>query len=82
MPTYEYEYIRKDGTTVRVERMRVPMADSAKPIVVEDEDGETYTAERAVSLTANMKVSWEKDTEAGDLPPVDASPEDVKRMLK
>lgn len=81
MPCYEYKYTRMDGTVVTVERSNVPMRQSQEPIMVLD-DGEVYAAERVISLTADMKVSWNVDLNAGDLPPVKASTEDVRRMFQ
>lgn len=80
MPTYEYMYKRKDGTEVIVERSNVPISERNTPIEVED-GGEVYTAERILSLTADMSYSWTDDVRNSDLPPVDAKPEDVQKVI-
>jgi hypothetical protein len=80
MPTYEYEYTRKDGKTVRVTKFAVPVEESAKPIrVVDKTDGRRYTARRIMSITARMNHSWSEDVNASDLPPKHYGPEDVAR---
>ena len=59
------------------------MSKSADPIeVVDSVDGNTYIAERILSLTADMGYSWDYATNTSDLPPVDAHPKDVEKQLK
>jgi len=80
--TYEYEYIRKDGTHVTIERSGIPMGMASEPLeVIDPEDGNRYIAERIISLTSDMSWSWESDVRNSDLPPVNADPADVKRTL-
>ena len=79
--TYEYAYTRKDGTRVEIERSGIPMSKYADPIeVVDPVDGNTYIAERILSLTSDMSHSWERDTRASDLPPINAHPDDVAKQ--
>lgn len=82
MPTYEYIYDRMDGTTVHVERINVPMSQSGDEITVVDTvDGNSYIAERFMSVTSDMKLAWTEDIRTSDLPPKHYGPEDVQRDL-
>ena len=82
MPTYEYEYTRNDGKEIRVTRYNVSVSKCSEPIeVVDESDGNTYIAERVISLTADMSHSWSDDVRNSDLPPVHYTPEDVKADL-
>lgn len=83
MPIYEYQYTRADGRVVQVTKHNVPMSEYDKPITVTDiDDGQEYQAERIPSLTADMSYSWTDDVRNSDLPPVDATPEDVAKAMK
>ena len=80
MATYEYQYTRSDGTSIRVERINVPMSKASESVEVVDEvDGKRYIAKRIMSITANMGHSWSEDVRTSDLPPKHYGPEDVKR---
>lgn len=81
MPMYEYEYTREDGSVVQIVYPG-SMETASEPIeVVDKEDGNRYIATRIMSLTADMSYSWSDDVRNSDLPPVNYTPEDVKRDL-
>ncbi len=82
MPTYEYQYTRKNGHVVTLERLYVPMSQAAEPIeVLDTEDGNRYIAERIISAGGDMSLAWTDDVRNSDLPPKHYGPEDVKRDL-
>lgn len=73
MPLYLYTYTTEAGETKTVEQMR-PLEHRDNPMLIEDEDGNTYNALRTIALTANMNRTWNEDLRTSDLPPVDAKP--------
>lgn len=72
MPMYEFEFETLDGETKRVTR-RFSMQEMPTFIKVED-GGNTYIADRVISLTAKMASNWSVKDTVSDLPPENSKP--------